>query len=411
MSRTTATAAYDLLREEGYVESRRGSGSRVALPTGGAVDRELGTHLAEPPRTSGIDLTMAALPAPGAMLQAVERATRDLAAHLGGSGYDPHGLPSLRRAIAVGYEALGVPTTIDQVVITSGAQHALALVLGAVTAPGDPVVVEVPSYPNAFHALRRAGVDAVPVPMLPQAWDVEAIADLLRRRSARLAYLIPEFHNPTGLLMDGAARESIVRAARRAGALLVVDETFARLDLEPWRTRPDPVARADRDGLVLSVGSMSKAFWGGLRVGWIRCAAPLAARLAQSRAGLDLATAVMDQLVAEHLLSMSDAVLAERRELLTERRDALVSALHAELPGWRFAVPRGGLCLWAELDGFDADVLARAASSEVRIVPGPVFGIDGSLDRFVRLPFTQPPDVLRDAVRRLARATNRRAPE
>src|SRR5207248_5018856 len=114
VSRTTTTAAYDLLRDEGYVESRRGSGSRVALPTGGAVDRELGTNLAERPRTSGIDLTMAALPAPGAMLQAVEGATGDLAAHLGGSGYDPHGLPSLRRAFAEQYDALGVPTTIDQ---------------------------------------------------------------------------------------------------------------------------------------------------------------------------------------------------------------------------------------------------------------------------------------------------------
>src|SRR5439155_2957610 len=184
--------------------------------------------------------------------------------------------------------------------------------------------------------------------------------------------------------------------------------TFAQLDLEPWRARPDPVARADRDGVVMSVGSMSKAFWGGLRIGWIRCAAPLARRLARSRAGLDLATPVMEQLVAEHLLSMSDTVLAERRDLLTARRDALVAALRTDLPRWRFTVPRGGLCLWAELDRPDAELLARAAASEgVRIVPGPVFGVDGSLDRFVRLPFTQPPDVLRDAVRRLVRATDR----
>jgi DNA-binding transcriptional MocR family regulator len=105
---------------------------------------------------------------------------------------------------------------------------------------------------------------------------------------------------------------------------------------------------------------------------------------------------------------MSDEVLAERRELLTIRRHTLVSALRAELPGWRFAVPRGGLCLWAELDRCDAAALAQAAASEgVRIVPGPVFGVGASLDRFVRLPFTQPPDVLRSAVARLAAAQRR----
>jgi len=408
LSRTTTTAAYDVLREEGFVESRRGSGSRVALPTGGAIDRELGMPFLDHRRASGIDLTIAALPAPGAMLRAVDHAARDLAAHLGGSGYDPQGLPSLRRAIAGSYGTRGVPTTADQIVITSGAQHALALILGLVTAPGDAVVVEVPSYPNAFHALRRAGVTALPAPLRPTGWDVDAIGRSLRESAARLAYLIPDFHNPTGLLMEGDDREAVVRAARRAGAPLVVDETFAQLDLEPWRARPDPVARADRDGVVMSVGSMSKAFWGGLRIGWIRCAAPLARRLARSRAGLDLATPVMEQLVAEHLLSMSDTVLAERRDLLTARRDALVAALRTDLPRWRFAVPRGGLCLWAELDRPDAELLARAAASEgVRIVPGPVFGVDGSLDRFVRLPFTQPPDVLRDAVRRLVRATDR----
>jgi DNA-binding transcriptional MocR family regulator len=153
---------------------------------------------------------------------------------------------------------------------------------------------------------------------------------------------------------------------------------------------------------------MSKSFWGGLRVGWIRCTPPLARRLARARAAIDLATPVLEQLVAERLLRASGPVLAERRKLLAERRDALAAALGRDLPAWRFAVPRGGLCLWAELERPEAERLADAASQEgVHVVAGPTFSPDGTLERHLRLPFTQPPDRLEEAVRRLAAAERR----
>jgi DNA-binding transcriptional MocR family regulator len=404
VSRTTTAAAYDLLRGEGFVESRRGSGSRVALPTGGAVDRELGA--APPATTDAIDLTIAALPAPGATMEAVARATRDLAGHLGGTGYEPRGLASFRRAVAGHFEARGVVTDPDQIVVTAGAQHALALLLDVLVAPGDPVLVEIPTYPNALEAMRRAGVRFLPAPMGDAGWDVESVAARFREGVPRLAYLIPDFQNPTGFLMDDAQRAEVVAAAARAGTHLVVDETFAPLDLEPWQRMPAPTAAQD-DG-VITIGSMSKAFWGGLRVGWIRCVEPLARRLSGARAALDLASPALGQLVAQHLLGVSGAVLSERRALLTERRDALVAALRRELPAWRAAVPRGGLCLWAELERPEAEALAEAAEAEgVRIVPGPTFGLGGTLGRRVRLPFTQPPDRLEEAVSRLAAAERR----
>ena len=404
VSRTTTAAAYDLLREEGFVESRQGSGSRVALPTGGAVDRELGAV----PSAAGdaIDLTIAALPAPGATLEALAAATRDLAGHLGGTGYEPRGLPSFRRAVAERFEARGVPTDPDQIVVTSGAQHALALLLDVLVAPGDPVLVEVPTYPNALEAMRRGGVRFLPAPMSDDGWDVETMAARFREGVPRLAYLIPDFQNPTGFLMDDAGRGALVAAASRAGTHLVVDETFAELDLEPQRGMPAPMAAED-DGII-TIGSMSKAFWGGLRVGWIRCVEPLARRLSAARAAFDLASPALGQLVAQHLMGASAAVLAERRALLTERRDGLVSALARELPGWRARVPRGGLCLWAELERGEAEALAEAAEAEgVRIVPGPTFGLGGTLGRRVRLPFTQPPDRLEEAIVRLAAAQRR----
>jgi DNA-binding transcriptional MocR family regulator len=408
VSRTTTTAAYDVLRDQGYLESRRGSGSRVALPTGGVLDREFAGPSSESP-AGAIDLTIAALPAPGAMTEAVSKATRDLAGYLGSTGYDPRGLPAFRHAVADHFVARGVPTREDQIVITSGAQHALALLLEVLVAPGDAVLVESPTYPNAFEAIRRVEGRLLPVAMADGGWDVDRLAAGLVAGSPRLAYLIPDFQNPTGFLMTDAERAEVSEACRRAGTPLVVDETFSQLDLEPWRPTPAPTASYGRD-TVITIGSMSKAYWGGLRVGWIRCAPALAYRLARSRAGLDLATPVLDQLVAIHLLRASEAVLAERRSLLGTRRDALVSALQRELPAWSFVVPRGGLSLWVELEDAGSRALAEAAKTNgVRIIPGPTFAADDTLENRVRLPFTQPPHVLEEATVRLAAAQRRLA--
>jgi DNA-binding transcriptional MocR family regulator len=409
VSRTTTTGAYDLLRSEGYIESLRGSGSRIALPAPSALERELPTGEGEQPSAESLDMTIAALPAPGAMMESVLRATHDLSAHLGGSGYEPSGLRSLRTVVASQFTARGLQTDEDQIVITSGAQAALALVLGVLAAPGDPVLVEEPSYPNAFEALRRARARMIPVPMADDGWDLDRIQASFRRASPRLGYMICDFQNPTGFLMTEGQRGSLVAAAERSGAHLVVDETFARLDLEPWREMPEPVAIHDRQGRVVTIGSMSKAYWGGLRIGWIRCVAPLARRLARARVGLDLATPVLEQLVAQHLLGAGEDVLAERRSLLTERRDTLSFALRRTLPTWRFTVPRGGLCLWVDVGHGESNQLTEAADAEgVRLIPGTTFSATGALDSRVRLPFTQPPDVLEGAVTRLAAAERRR---
>jgi DNA-binding transcriptional MocR family regulator len=164
----------------------------------------------------------------------------------------------------------------------------------------------------------------------------------------------------------------------------------------------------DPEARVIAIGSMSKAYWGGLRIGWIRCVPPLALRVARARAAIDLATPVFEQLVAEHLLRESESVLSERRTLLRARRDALANALRTQLPAWRFRVPRGGLCLWPELDRPDAEALADVADTEgVRISPGSRFGLEGTLERRVRLPYTLPEEVLQEAVDRLGSAYRR----
>jgi DNA-binding transcriptional MocR family regulator len=400
VSRTTVTSAYDALRADGYAESRRGAGTWTGLPAGAplaarmplAGDRVL------------LDLAHGAPSAPPALDDCVAAAVAALHAHSRGPGYEPLGLRGLREAIARRYTERGAPTLPEQIIVTSGAQHALFLVLRTFLQPGDAVLVESPTYPHALDALRRAGVRLVPAG-IGAGWDVALIAGAMRQVTARLAYLIPDFHNPTGRLMDDDRRAALVAAARSAGTHLVADESFAELALDDV-PMPRPMAAHDTDGRVLSIGSAAKVFWGGLRIGWIRAGQAVIRRLAEARESVDLASPVLEQLVVTELLARLDPIVAERRAALRERRAALVAALRRECPRWEFAVPPGGLSLWARLPSTSSTALAAVAPRHgLHVVPGTAFGVDGVLDDRLRVPYVLPPDRLREAAARLATAS------
>ena len=132
------------------------------------------------------------------------------------------GRPELRAAIADRFTARGLPTRPDQVLVTSGAQHAFALILATLTGAGDRVLVEHPTYPNALDAVRARGARPVPVPMGPGrdgtgSWDLDLLTASVRDAAPRLMYVIPDFHNPTGGVLDAAGRERLVALARRTG--------------------------------------------------------------------------------------------------------------------------------------------------------------------------------------------------
>ncbi|GAA2651674.1 MocR-like transcription factor YczR [Paractinoplanes durhamensis] len=401
VSRTTVSAAYRTLRESGHLTSRRGAGSWTTLPSGHRVATS-GLWAAGDDRDI-LDLGVAAHQAPEELIGAARAAVDDLPRYLGSAGYLPSGLVELRDAVAAGYTARGVTTSAEQILITAGTQQALDLVLRLSVPVGSPVLVETPTYPNALAALaaRRAristhGLDSA------TGWDSEMLLEALRQGRPRCAYLIPEFHNPTGHLMDAGLRERLVATAHAAGTELIVDESFVDLPLD-GDGMPPPVAVFDRHSRVVSIGGMSKAYWGGLRIGWVRASAPLVQRLAAIRVGVDMASPVLEQLVAVRLLAQAGRIVAARRAELRARRDTLVTALREQLPEWTFTVPRGGVMLWAELDGPISSALARAAEDvDVRLAPGPRFGLDGTLERFLRLPFTLPEDDLVEAVKRIA---------
>jgi DNA-binding transcriptional MocR family regulator len=409
VSRTTVTAAYELLREEGFLASLRGSGSWTALPAG----RPMPTAGLSPfPTDRGgvIDLGVAAMAAAEPWIsRAMAAACAELPTYTRTHGDFPAGLQVLREAVAERFAQRGLPTVPEQIMITSGAAGAFTLLLRALVGPADRIAVESPSYANALQAIRLHGGRPVPVPFEQDSWSMDAWGRALREAAPALAYIVPDFHNPTGLLMPDGQRRELVALARATGTRLVVDETMVELALDDSAPLPRPVAAFDRSGSVITIGSAGKTFWGGLRIGWIRAAPDLIRRIAGDRASMDVSSPVMEQLAVRHLLTEClPEVLAHQRQRVREQRDALVAAVREELPDWTFRVPDGGLSLWVRTEegGLGGSALAAMAAQSfgVWIGSGPRFGVDGVLERFVRLPFSQPAEVSREAVRRLAAA-------
>jgi len=406
LSRTTVTAAYRQLREAGYLHSVQGSGSVARLPgvsavTGGAAPAGV------------LDLGQAVLPAWPGLAEVAALAAADLPAHLTGSGFDPVGLPELRRAIADRYRARGLPTEPEQIMVTVGAQHAIALLARVLINRGDRVLVETPTYPHAYEALRAAGGRLMPVAVtaaLPGAdagWDESALLQTIQRSNPVLGYLMPDFQNPTGQTMPVAQRERVLAAAARQGTVLISDETIGELDIDragefgPFAVSADP----NRPDLAVTVGSVGKTVWGGLRVGWIRADPGLIRKLAAARLANDLGTPVLEQLIVTRLLRQLPDILESRRTLLRAGRDRLVTGLAERFPDWQVPHVDGGVTLWVNLGSPVSSQLALAARAQGVLLPaGPRFGIDGAFERFLRIPFCSGPDEMPRALDALALA-------
>ena len=402
VSRTTTSAAYGSLRDGGFLAGRSRSAPWTRLPADRGAAAHAGGYSA--PAGDMIDAVHASLPAPAILHHAVAAAMEELPRHLPGTGYELVGLAELREAVAESYTKRGLATTPDQIMVTGGAQHGLSLFLRMLTGPGDRVLVEHPTYPNVLNLVAQTGCRPVPVPLTDDGWDVDMVAAATRQSAPRVAYLMPDFHNPTGLLMDVAARQAIAAAAAATKTILVVDESLVELSLGAT-TVPEPIAVYDQQGQIVCLGSTSKSYWGGLRIGWVRAHRELVDRLASFRPAIDLGSPILEQLVAARLVRDGVPALRERRAELTRRRDALRSALHGALPTWGFGNPPGGLSLWCELDEPVSSGLAISAERHgVRISSGARFGVGGAFERFVRIPYTLPEATLEEVAGRLAAA-------
>jgi len=423
VSRNTVAAAYQVLRDEGMAESRQGAGTRIVphRTTPAAVHRANGffAGLLEN-SVLDADLTLAAVDCAPQVAAALADPSAVLRAEsvTATSGYFPLGWPALRAAIASHLtERLGLPADPAEVIVTTGGQQAIDLLIRCEVLPGQPVVVEDPTFPGALDALYRAGARVIGIPA-GRGLDPDRLERVVRTHRPAMAYLIPTHHNPTGLVMPAGHRRRVARlAAAHPDTLFVDDMTMAELPLGDNPPPPPLAALAPRQPNLVSVGSLSKLYWGGLRTGWIRAGAGLIARVAAAKAAADLGSAAYPQAIAAALLAGEhDDIVKWRREWLRARHDALSGALRAHLPEWTWPEPDGGLTLWVRLRG-DSGAFAQAALRHgVAVVPGRLLsanagaaggGDAGQASECLRLAFTQPPDVLARSAAALARASGR----
>ncbi len=413
VSRTTVATAYRLLEEEGWLERRRGSGTRVRLRSdlrgaeapmvplsqGAAIE----TLLGELEGTD--DLTVAgfggadALPAEMLAIS-VEEAEGVLLGHV---GYLPSGLPELRERVAAWLTEQGLPTASPQVLITSGAQQAIGLVATLVLQPGDVVVLENPTYFGAIDVFRSRGARLVPVPLDRDGVNVEALSDAVATSAPSLIYATPTCNNPTGSILSPERRRSLARLLEGFDGYVIEDQALAPLLYE--NEPPLPLAAlADSEDVVV-IGSMSKLFWSGLRVGWVRGPETLITRLARLKVMADLGSSLPSQLIASRLLPKAAEVQARRREQLRERWRILTDLAAELLPSWELWPRSGGPFAWAKLPEGDANRLAQIANRHgVRIMPGSILSVDGSHADHVRLSLTPDVETLALGLHRLAEA-------
>ena len=423
VSRSTVVAAYDLLRGEEWLESRQGSGTWVRRHTSvarfgedrpGFVGRATTSFrgLIEGV-TEGIEFTCAALPA-GDLFErpAVRAALEDLAriSH-DGIGYEAIGHAPLRAAIAEHLtHRWRLPTTTEEIVITSGAQQAIGLAAALYARTGDVAVVEDPNYLTAIDLFTVAGMRLLAVPTGVQGTRPERLHDAFASSGPRFAYLMPTFHNPTGAVMPERERREIAFLAAELQVPIVEDLTVADLALED--EPPPPIGAFQGDVPVLTIGSLSKTLWGGLRIGWIRAPEPVVQRLGRMKLVTDHGSSTVSQVLALRLLEGLDGILEERRALVRERRDLLGSLLAERVPDWTWDRPSGGLSLWVRLPFGSATAFAQVANRHgVTVVSGPMTSVDGNFQDRLRLPYVLAPDDMREGVERLAAAWTEYAPQ
>jgi 2-aminoadipate transaminase len=327
-------------------------------------------------------------------------------------GYKP-----LLEAIAGVLDRRHIRATPDELIVTTGSQQGLDLAARVLLDPGDVVLVELPTYTGAISAFtnvqaRLAGVrqEADGIDLA----DLDAVCQRERAAGRRvpLLYLVPNFQNPTGLLIGLEKRRRILEWAERRDVLVLEDDPYGVLYFDDVAAEADtrPMKADDERGRVIYMSTFSKTLAPGFRLAWMTAPAPLSARFEMAKQSMDLSSGVFDQRVVLEAIrrGVLEKLAPRLRALYRGKRDVMESALRAELgTTLTWPEPRGGFFLWAELpEGLDADaLLARAIEQKVIFVVGTAFYVDGRGERRIRLSFSHPTaERLKEGVRRLAAA-------
>lgn len=400
VSRGTVVSAYARLYEDGILDRRQGSGTRIAgaAPTAARSRAGRGEALYAS-LSSNIDLLRAVPAIAPRAVEIVHRHRPVLDATTAEA--DPAGLPALRELIAQTVTDDGTPTTPAQILVTHGGQQALSLLVEELVSPGDTVLTENVSWPGLTDAVRRRGGLVHGIRLTADGIDLAELEAAIVVRRPVLIALNPHNHNPTGIQTHPLVRQRIADLAAEHGITVVEDRVLAHLSFDG--VTPPSLAALRPDAPIIAVESLSKWAWEGLRVGWVRADPVLVRRLRGLRQTTDLSTSVPAQLLALDLLAEAPAL---RRDAVVTHREAGLRAgalLTSHLPDWEWRPPRGGLCIWARMPVGSAAAFARhAAAFGVSVAGSAAFSSDIDTDDRIRVPITSP--LLDEGLRRLADA-------
>lgn len=314
------------------------------------------------------------------------------------------GIESTRHAIADWLQVNdGRRPAEGELMVTSGGIDAVTLIARTMLDPGDVVVVEEPSYLGAVSGFTALEPQLRGVPLDEDGLDVDALGRLLASLATppKLLYTIPDFQNPSGSTMSVSRRRALVELCRRYGVLIVEDVAYSQLgfDHEPrptlWSLGPD---------VVVQIGTFSKTFFPGVRLGWAAGPAPILAKLALAKQNSDQCAGALGQRMLEEYLRSGEleAHLPAIRALYRGRSDAMGAAMAEHLDGLgTWTRPRGGFFYWLRLPGLDTMELARIA--DVAFVPGAGFFCETPNPEYLRLSFSRSTEnVIADGIARLA---------
>ena len=409
VSRGTVVNAYRLLDQQGWLRRVQGRGTIVTGParSPGGADRPLETG--DPGRTNPslrtIDLLAAIPDALPEVLDICQRTNLlrdpDIV-----DNAEPAGIYPLRSCVAEMYDDLGLSTSPEQIVVTSGAQQALALTVNAITRPGDVALVEAFTWPGLLDVVQGAGARVHAAPMDDDGIVVDQLSAMVERLRPRLIAINPHNHNPTGTCLPPTRREAVAEICAEFGVTIIEDRVAALMGFNG--EVPPPLAAHRPDGSHVTIGSLNKVTWPGLRIGWIRTDTPTVATLRAAKALNDLYSSIPSQLMALDTFGSLGELQQVRRDKMFEQATMLMSELRTRLPEWRFRSPQGGVVLWVELPGGRATAFSQTARSfGVSVPTSAEFAAGADGDDHLRLPFTLPPRVLQEAVQRLATAWSR----
>jgi 2-aminoadipate transaminase len=315
-------------------------------------------------------------------------------------------------------ERRGIRAPLEEVMVTSGSQQGIDLVARVLVSPGEVVLVELPAYTGGISAFKNAGAELVGVRQDSEDGvnleDLDAV--LLRERAAgkraNLLYLVPNFQNPTGLLIGLEKRQRLLEWAERRNVLIVEDDPYGDLYFDDVATEAEtrPIRADDRNGRVIYLSTFSKTLAPGFRVGWMVAPGPLVERFETAKQSMDLTSGVLDQRVIHQAIrrGLLQRLAPTLRDLYRRKRDVMQQSLRAELGDLlSWPAPKGGFFLWATLPPGqrDTDLLARALEARLVFVIGSAFFVNGEGHDTIRLSFSAPTeDRIVEGVKRLAGA-------